>query len=180
MIKPIKINNISKSYGEKKVLRNLTLEIHTGTITVLRGASGCGKTTLLKILAGLEKQDSGTVELSGKISMVFQENRLLPWLTALENVAAVSNKRTASKYLDLVGLGDNEDKFPEELSGGMCRRLAIARALSYGGDILILDEPFTGLDSELKTKISDLFKVFPTVILSTHDDYDAKETIYLN
>lgn len=170
------IRNISKSYDEKKVLDNLSFEIPDKGIFGIFGASGHGKTTLLRLICGLETPDSGeilgTTEL--KISVVFQEDRLLPSLTALENVALVSDKATASGLLERVGLAESADKYPSELSGGMSRRTAIARALAYGGDMLILDEPFKGLETELKEDIGKLICEYAQtkpVIIVTHDEY---------
>lgn len=170
------IRNISKSYDGKKVLDKLSFEIPDKGIFGIFGASGHGKTTLLRLICGLEKPDSGeifgTTEL--KFSVVFQEDRLLPSLTALENVALVSDKATASGLLERVGLAESANKYPSELSGGMSRRTAIARALAYGGDMLILDEPFKGLEAELKEDIGKLICEYAQtkpVVIVTHDEY---------
>jgi NitT/TauT family transport system ATP-binding protein len=173
----IKIENISKKFEDKIIFGNFSCEIPDTGITVLRGASGIGKTTLARIIAGLEKPDGG--EITGlkdkKISFVFQEDRLFSHMTALENVQTVSDKTTAEKILTEFGLGEDLNKKPDELSGGMCRRVAIARALAYGGDLLILDEPFKGLDEKLKEKIFQKILDFSTgsaVLLITHDSID--------
>lgn len=174
----IRIENISKSFGGKQVLRNICADIPESGIFAVSGVSGSGKTTLLRILAGLEKPDSGTVSgLDGKkISVMFQNDRLLPWLTALENVAVVCNRETAEKWLEKVELLPAADKKPNELSGGMCRRVALARALAFDGDVLLLDEPFKGLDSALRGRmiksVEDFAQTRP-VILITHDSDEA-------
>ncbi len=175
---PITLENITKSFESGTVLNLPFLEIpDTGMFAIL-GASGIGKTTLLRILGGLETADSGTVSgLEGKkISVVFQEDRLLPNLTALQNVAVVSNEKTAKDALSAVGLSDDTGKFPAQLSGGMARRVALARAIAYGGDVYLLDEPFKGLDSEIKKQVADNFVKLSEkacVIIITHDEQEA-------
>lgn len=174
----IKIENISKSFGGKQVLKNISAEIPESGIFAVSGVSGSGKTTLLRILAGLEKPDGGTVSgLDGKkISVMFQNDRLLPWLTALENIAVVCNRETAEKWLEKVELLPAADKKPNELSGGMCRRVALARALAFDGDVLLLDEPFKGLDSALRGRMIKSVEEFAQtrpVILITHDSDEA-------
>lgn len=170
----IKIEKLSKSFGEKKVLNDFSCEIPETGLTVISGASGIGKTTLIRLIAGLESADSGSITgLDGKtISIVFQEDRLFPHLTALENASIVSDVQTAERILTAFGLGGDLDKKPSELSGGMCRRVSIARALAYGGDLLLLDEPFKGLDDKLR---ADVFRFIldysksAAVILISHD-----------
>ncbi len=170
------LKNITKAYDGKTVLDGINLEIPENGIFGIFGASGHGKTTLIRILCGLEKPDGGEVigTRGIKFSVVFQEDRLLPSLTALENVALVSDKVTAAEILKKVGLSDSADKYPSEMSGGMSRRTAIARALAYSGDVLILDEPFKGLEAELKERIGGLFREYAQskpVIIVTHDEY---------
>lgn len=152
------INGLSFSYGDKKVFDKLTLEID-GSVCI-HGDSGSGKTTLMRILAGLEKPQGGTITgVPDKIAYMFQEDRLLPWHTALENVAAVLPKgrqREAEERLIQVELGDKLTSFPGELSGGQQRRVAFARALAYDSGLLILDEPFKGLDESLTERMAKL------------------------
>lgn len=171
----IRINNIYKAFAEKQVLNNVCAEIPDTGIFAISAPSGQGKTTLLRILCSLEQPDSGNITgIKGKkISVVFQEDRLLPWCTALENVSCVSDKAKAIEILSELELQSDLDKKPHELSGGMCRRVALARALAFNGDILLLDEPFKGLDRKLKSKILEIIKVYSQshcVILVTHDE----------
>lgn len=170
------LKNITKEYDGKRVLDGISLEIPERGIFGIFGASGQGKTTLIRIICGLEQPDGG--EIIGtqgvNFSVVFQEDRLLPSLTALENVALVSDKATAAEMLERVGLAESADKYPSELSGGMSRRTAIARALAYSGDALILDEPFKGLEAELKERVGTLIREYAQtkpVIIVTHDEY---------
>lgn len=147
----IKLDNISFSYGEKPVFSDLTLEIKENSRICLFGESGCGKTTLLRIIAGLTTPQSGTVSGTEglRFSAVFQENRLLPFRTVLRNILLIgANRETAFSHLAALGIEESANRYPSELSGGMQRRAAIARALSAEYDILILDEPFSGLDEQ--------------------------------
>lgn len=170
---PITLKNITKSYGDRKILDNISLEIPDKGIFGIFGPSGSGKTTFLRILCGLEAPDSGEIENGKSFSVVFQEDRLMPSMTALGNVAAVCDEKKAAEWLEKVGLGESFNKFPHELSGGMSRRVAIARALAFDADALILDEPFKGLETELKESITELICEYAQkkpVILVTHDE----------
>ncbi len=167
----MKFNNISVSYGDKKVLSSFSAEF--SGLTCIFGPSGCGKTTLLRTCAGLIKPQSGTLEdVPKKIAFMFQEDRLFPWMSVLENVAVVMSpekRHTAIDYLKMVELENEAASFPDSLSGGMKRRVALARALAYGGDMLILDEPFKGLDKPLIERLIPLIKTLDIpVMVATH------------
>lgn len=174
----ISLINVQKSFNGRLVIDGLSLAIPDRGIIGLSGPSGCGKTTLLRLLAGLDLPDGGLIEgLNGlTVSMVFQEDRLLPWLTAAENIGVVlSDRQAALSWLDQVRLADSAEQYPAELSGGMKRRLALARALARPGGLMLLDEPFTGMDAELKTGLFGLIEAAAAarpVILVTHDRED--------
>ena len=173
----IKLEHVTKRFGGHMVLNDLSVEISLSGVTVLRGSSGAGKTTLFRLLLGLEKPDAG--KISGmqrrKPAVVFQEDRLLPWATALQNAATGSDEARASAALDQLGLRESAHLLPRELSGGMQRRVALARALAYQGDILFLDEPFTGLDEENKRIAANaLREASAPILLITHDDAEAE------
>jgi len=173
----IKIRNLNLSFGDKIVFRDFSADLPETGVTVFRGASGMGKTTLFRLLLGLQKQDSGTI--SGiafqRPAVVFQEDRLMPWASALENAALGSGEEQARSALQKLGLEKSMHLLPRELSGGMRRRVAIARALAYGGDALFLDEPFTGLDEEnRKTAVKALLEAGGPVYVITHEDAGAE------
>ncbi len=183
----IAAENISKTYGDNVVLDNVNVQINPSDIVAVRGASGTGKTTLLMILSGLMKADRGKVDLQGGVSFLFQEDRLLPWLTAEENILFVNPCADTQMLLELVSLQGAGDMYPDELSGGMKRRLAIARTLAGKGDVVFLDEPFTGLDEELRQETAR--RVFArikgrAVAVVTHDSEEAQRfanrEIYIN
>lgn len=170
----IRMQNVTFTYGDKTVLQNFNLLVQPGQSVCLFGPSGCGKTTLLRLIAGLLTPDSGTVTVQGKISMVFQENRLIPHLTVEKNVLAVADTANA---LQALGLAEYLHAPVSDLSGGMARRVAIARAISYGGDILLLDEPFTGLDEENRILAAKLLQDAyrgKTVLMVSHREEDVR------
>lgn len=180
----IVIENLSKAYDGQKVLDNLSVTFPEKSFTCLMGKSGVGKTTLLSILMGLEKADSG--QITGledkKLSVVFQENRLCNNLTALLNIKMViedSSRISDSDimhWLDKIGLGEDAKKPVKEYSGGMKRRVAILRALLADFDLLIMDEPLKGLDEATKQQVIDIIKELTkekTIIMTTHDNSDA-------
>ena len=139
----LELVDIHKEFDGKKVLDGISLSVAAGECVCLTGASGCGKTTLLRIAAGLETADSGVRNINAKtkIAVLFQEDRLLPWDTALSNITAVGVDADRARYfLKRVGLENEADSYPDELSGGMKRRLSLARMLAYGGDLYLFDE----------------------------------------
>lgn len=172
------IDNVSKSFENKTVLDNFSAVIRGGEITCISGASGCGKTTLLKMIAGLLAPDSGKIKnVPEKISFVFQEDRLCEDFSAVGNVRFVTGKALEKKeivsHLSELGLGNDISKPVKELSGGMKRRVAIARAICFDADLVLLDEPFKGLDRELLRSVIAYVKKYTagkTVICVTHSE----------
>jgi len=179
-----------------QVLKNINLIIPNGSFTTIVGKSGCGKTTLLKLLCGLETKTKGTIKLTDcnenetdKISIVFQEPRLMPWLTVEENMAfSLINckdknlvKEKVSGYLKLLGLYDFRKAYPSQISGGMAQRTSLGRTLCYEPQIILMDEPLGALDAFNRKKLqNDLINIFlkqnKTIIFVTHD---IEEAIYL-
>ncbi len=175
----MEIKNLKKSFGDKTVISSLSLSLPEKGMITFMGPSGCGKTTLLRIIAGLEKADAGKIVGCPKtVSYVFQEPRLFPWLSAKDNVTlACDDEKKALEWLSKVELKDDVDKLPGELSGGMAGRVAFARALSCDSEVYILDEPFTGLDEELKSRLFSLIKQKTDnalVLMVTHDKSEAE------
>lgn len=176
----VTLDAVCKSFGDKKVLDDFSMKLEAGEVTALMGPSGKGKTTVARLIAGLEKPDAGSIDFNGRVAFLFQEDRLLPWLNVYDNLALVcSDDAKIRSSLDSVGLGDEIWKLPEELSGGMRHRVAMARAFIYDSDILIADEPFRGLDEATRQNvIDDLWKPGvegKTVLLITHSKRDADE-----
>lgn len=176
----IKFNNVTFGYkGSKaKVLENFSLQIDKGDRVHISGASGKGKTTLLRLVMGLEKPKKGsiTVEEGAKISVVFQENRLIPYVSVKENIALFSNEQKALALLRDLELIDYAYENVSALSGGMKRRVALARALSKDFDILLLDEAMNGLDDKTKEKVAAVinkYTVNKTLITVTHNSAEA-------
>ncbi|KYH34139.1 aliphatic sulfonates import ATP-binding protein SsuB [Clostridium tepidiprofundi DSM 19306] len=181
---PLQIRNLYKSFSTLKIFKNFNMTIHKNKINCILGPSGCGKTTLLNIIAGLESIDSGAlVGFENKsLSFIFQEPRLLEWMTVWDNIDFVlkdifpKQKRQyiITNYLKTVDLLEFKNYYPKELSGGMKQRVSIARAFAYPSDILIMDEPFKGLDNKLKnTLIKSFLRLWlddkRTIIFVTHD-----------
>ena len=200
---PIKIhvNSVSFGYHNTTILNQIDLDVKEGELLVLMGPSGCGKSTLLRLMAGLEKPSQGEVWVNGQSSVenhpdcgvVFQDYSLFPWLSAEENIVLalkqkLKGKKTkkelrslAADYLGLVQLGHAIKKYPGEMSGGMKQRAAIARALAYGSDLMLMDEPFGALDPVTRIHLQDLLLQISrdqnrTIVFVTHD---ADEAIYL-
>ena len=178
----ITIDRLTLSYGNQQVLKDCSLQVEAGSRVALMGPSGCGKTSLINVIAGLLTPDSGKVSVNGKVSYVFQEPALFPWLTAVDNINAVLSDGPetlprAEQLLEAVGLSDCRDKYPHQLSGGQKQRIAICRALAYGGDILLLDEPLKGLDADTRDQVSALLRqewTGKTLLLVTHDPSEAQ------
>ena len=179
----IEFININKAFNGEKIFHDFNATIKMNQITSIMGESGIGKTTLINILLGIEKPDSG--EIIGienkRVSAVFQEDRLCEEFDCIQNLRLVCDKNISdnelTKSLEDLGLGDAVNKKVSTLSGGMKRRLAIGRALVFGGDIIIMDEPFKGLDKELYDKIVQLVVENTrnkTLIIITHSLEEAK------
>lgn len=181
--KDIVIKNIYKSFQNKTVLNNFSAKIYNGKTNCLYGPSGSGKTTLTRILLGLESIEEGTVQNCNGLrkSAVFQEDRLCENLSAITNVKMVIEQKDkteiATKILTELGLGQNLNQRVSELSGGMKRRVAIARAIATDYNLIVLDEPFKGLDKKNKLNTINVVKKYTsnhTVIVVTHDTKEAE------
>lgn len=182
----LKITNLTFAFGKKTVLESFSLELKKGEILALMAPSGYGKTTLLGLIAGTLKVQNGEIENNAqRVAYVFQEPRLFPWLTVKENLLTVMEKadedsiKTVAECLALVGLDDAADKYPSELSGGMKSRASLARALAFGGDLFLLDEPFAALDEDLRHDLALKLKEYlhsrgASAILVTHNREDAE------
>ncbi|WCB96205.1 Aliphatic sulfonates import ATP-binding protein SsuB [Baekduia alba] len=178
----VTVRNLRRDYGERTVLRELDLDIAPGEFVALLGKTGCGKTTLLRVLAGLDPATAGTVEAPGRPAVVFQEPRLLPWKRVLDNVTLGQKgggiKDAARQALQEVGLEAHADAWPLTLSGGEAQRAALARALVREPQLLLLDEPFAALDALTRIKMHALVSALwrrhrPAVLLVTHDVDEA-------
>jgi sulfonate transport system ATP-binding protein len=176
------VSNLRRAYGNRVIIRNLNLRIERGEFVALLGESGCGKTTLLRALAGLDPIEGGRINAPRRPAVVFQEPRLLPWDTLWRNVslglAAPDPYARAASALAEVGLGDRLDDWPRNLSGGQAQRVALARALVQEPELLLLDEPFAALDALTRIRMHDLVRELvakhrPGVLLVTHDVDEA-------
>ncbi|MFB2646340.1 ATP-binding cassette domain-containing protein [Raphidiopsis sp. BLCC-F218] len=196
-VKGMKLNleGLSKSFGTKKVLKNVDLEVRPGEFVAIVGRSGCGKSTMLRLIAGLEETTDGSVLLNNKhteqrinpsIRMMFQDARLLPWQRVLTNVelgllgsnSQVYTKQTALQILREVGLEDRSHEWPSVLSGGQRQRVALARALASKPSLLLLDEPLGALDALTRIEMQQLIERLWqeqgfTALLITHDVEEA-------
>ena len=171
---------VTKRFGEKTVLKSFSMRAPENRVLCLFGPSGCGKTTILRLLSGLLAPDEGRVirDKRMRCSFLFQEDRLLPWASALQNLTAVGIAPGAARdALAQVGLSAEEAALPEDLSGGMRRRLAIARAAAYGGDYFFLDEPLRGLDEATALRALDCLRGAMRgkgALLITHNREEAR------
>jgi sulfonate transport system ATP-binding protein len=178
----VRATNVIRRYGERTVLAGLDLEIERGEFVALLGKSGCGKTTLLRALAGLDAVDGGTLEVPERRTVVFQEHRLLPWWPVWRNVAIglprANARARAQSALEEVGLDKHANAWPVTLSGGEAQRVALARALVREPELLLLDEPFAALDALTRLRMHGLVRDLttrhrPAVLLVTHDVDEA-------
>ncbi len=196
----LEIQNMSKSYADQQIVKNLSLSLQKGNIGCLLGPSGCGKTTILRTIAGFEAIDSGRILINGvivsdefgmippqkrQIGMVFQDYALFPHLNIMDNIGfglgrldKAQKTETISEMLDLVGLKEVAHKHPHEISGGQQQRVALARALAPKPELLLLDEPFSNLDVTLRERLSievrEVLKACSTTaIIVTHNQHEA-------
>lgn len=198
----LQIKNVNRTYIDEdntvEALKDINLSVKKGEFVSIIGSSGCGKTTLLRLIAGLDRAQAGSLTLDGeeitetdpKRGYVFQQGSLFPWLTVEKNIAAglkarrvyKREKHRVAEYIDLIGLTGFEDAYPHQISGGMAQRVAIARALINDPEVLLLDEPMGALDSFTRADIQDKLLELrrtndATMILVTHD---VDEAIYLS
>ena len=194
----VRCTDISKAFGAIPVLRNVSFTVDEGSLLALLGPSGVGKTTTLRVIAGFESPDSGTVEIGGsivtgpgtlvpperrRVGMVFQDYALFPHLSVRRNIAyglpkGADSSRRVQEIVDLVGLAGAESRLPHELSGGEQQRVALARALAPNPAVVLLDEPFSNLDASLRARVRSevkriLREVGTSAIFVTHDQEEA-------
>ncbi len=194
----LSVQNLSKNFDGLEVLDDISLEVAGGEFVCIVGPSGCGKTTFLRIVGGLETTNGGVIEIDGNLvdrpgadrGFVFQADSLLPWRRVFNNafIGLEVNHRTSAedksmtrKLLELVGLGGFEDYFPRQLSGGMRQRVNLARAIAVNPEVLLMDEPFSGLDAQTREIMqTELLRIWregrKTVIFITHQ---IDEAVYL-
>ena len=194
----IEVKDLCKTYEGQQVLKNISFEVKKGEFLAVLGLSGCGKTTLLRILIGLEKQDSGTIQKDGQeisalrpdqrgMGIIFQNYALFPNMTVLQNVEyalklrkemAGKAEEIAKRTLDMIGMSEHLDKKPRQLSGGQQQRVAIARTLALNPDVILLDEPISALDVTnreiMKKELKEIQKKFGSImIFITHEQEEA-------
>ena len=181
-MKDLILTDITKSYGNRLVLENLSLSFPAGSVTCIMGPSGCGKTTLFNLITGTIKANSGTISgLPDKLSIVFQEDRLCESFSAVSNIRLVTGNTMTEEeivqHLEELGLGDSAYMPVCNLSGGMKRRVTIARAICYNADLILLDEALKGLDDERRHLTMDYIQKHSkgkTIICITHDPKEAE------
>ncbi|HEY7763710.1 MAG TPA: ABC transporter ATP-binding protein [Aestuariivirgaceae bacterium] len=195
----LSFDRVSKSFGTVPVVRETSLTIASKSLVVFLGPSGCGKTTLMRMAGGLDMPSSGTIRLEGipvsgpgrRTGMVFQSYSSFPWLTVAENIAFGMRYRNdlshdervrrVTQYLKLMGLEDFASSYPSRISGGMRQRVAIARTLAAGSDVLLMDEPFGSLDALTREKLQVELRQIQvreekTIVFVTHD---VEEAVFL-
>ena len=172
------IRDLCFSYPEKEIFNGFSFEFSDGIFYSVSSPSGKGKTTLFRLIAGLEKADGGTIQVNGRLAYMFQEDRLFPNLTVLENARlAQSGEYSAEEILSGLGLQDEYHAYPDELSGGMRRRVALARTLLAPSQNVILDEPFTGLDEDTRSNAIELVGKLcrnKALLIATHDEAERE------
>lgn len=194
----VDMNGIRKSFGESVALEDLTLGIASGELVCLLGPSGCGKTTALRILAGFEKADHGTVQVEGRdvandppekrqFGMVFQDYSLFPNMTARQNIdfglkvqkrPSAERKQIIDRMIEVTRLQEHADKYPHQMSGGQKQRVALARAIATSPKVLLLDEPLSALDAKVRETLRDEIRrlqleIGVTTVFVTHDQHEA-------
>ncbi|WP_193605044.1 ABC transporter ATP-binding protein [Nocardioides dongkuii] len=174
------LRGVRRAFGDREVLDSIDLDIHAGEFVALLGHSGCGKSTLLRIVGGLDQGAEGEVRTGSAPAVVFQDPRLFPWRTVLQNVTLGlrGSDERARAMIDEVGLGGREDAWPRQLSGGQRQRVSLARALVREPDLLLLDEPFSALDALTRISAQELVRTLvdvhrPAVLMVTHDVEEA-------
>ena len=194
------VNEVSTAYDDQVVVNNVSFSLAEGELACLLGPSGCGKTTILRSISGFQNLNAGSIELGGielcnksgglapekrNVGMVFQDHALFPHLTIYHNVrfglkglSQSEQQQQVSDLLDLVGMAEHRNKYPHELSGGQSQRVALARAIAPQPKLLLLDEPFSNLDTDLRESLGYevrglLKKLNMTAIMVTHDQHDA-------
>jgi sulfonate transport system ATP-binding protein len=174
------LRGVRRAFGAREVLRSIDLDIRAGEFVALLGHSGCGKSTLLRIVGGLDDGAEGEITTGSAPAVVFQDPRLFPWRTVLDNVTLGlrGSDERARAMIDEVGLGGREDAWPRQLSGGQRQRVALARALVREPDLLLLDEPFSALDALTRISAQELVRTLvevhrPAVLMVTHDVEEA-------
>lgn len=184
----LELRGVTKSYGAKRVVEELSLTVERGEVVALLGPSGCGKTTILHLAAGVVQPDCGSIVRPSRIGYVFQEPRLIPWRTALDNVLFVAGRSRherethrprAEELLEAFGLTDAMHTYPRALSGGMRQRVAIARMLVRAPELILLDEPLSALDGARKDELQEVFAELldareTGALYVTHDPHEAR------
>jgi len=191
----IELSHVSKHYGSMQALKDVSLTVQEGEFVVIVGASGCGKSTMLNMIAGFDRPTGGQIHVEGRenqgvnpqCGMVFQQYALFPWMTVQDNIAfglkmkgmgRAERRRRAQEYVDMVGLRGFEQSYPKALSGGMRQRVAIARVLANNPKVMLFDEPFAALDAMTRQVLQEqLVRIYEqqrkTILFITHSIDEA-------